>query len=140
MIFSTKYPNKCPMTNHEHWSFFYVESLYTNIDHDLGLDAEKHWIEQYKEDIPDRFSISFIGDCITLIIQNNTFHFNGKYYTQKTPPWDISHHKQRIVRKKCETLHHKLYYILLLIVIYKFNIRESRKVRQKTSVVFVQCL
>ena len=61
---------------------FDVDSLYTNIDHDLGLDAVKHWIEKYKQDIPDRFTTEFICDCIKLILKNNTFHFNGKYYVQ----------------------------------------------------------
>ena len=59
-----------------------ITSLYTNIDTDLGIRAMRYWIQNLKNFIPARFSEDFIIDRIQLILENNTFHFNGEHYLQ----------------------------------------------------------
>ncbi|XP_062586434.1 uncharacterized protein LOC134248002 [Saccostrea cucullata] len=61
---------------------FDVKSLYTNIPHDLGLEAIKFWIEKYPELIPRNISSEFILDSVRFILENNTFHFDGDFYKQ----------------------------------------------------------
>ena len=61
---------------------FDVESLYTNIDNELGITAIKYWIQKCPELIHPRFSEEFITDSIKFILENNTFHFNDNYYLQ----------------------------------------------------------
>lgn len=39
---------------------FDLTSLYTNIPHDLGIEAIKYWVERHKNIISERFSIEFI--------------------------------------------------------------------------------
>ena len=56
---------------------FDVESLYSNIPHDLGLDAIKFWLQKHPEDLHRRFTDNFILDSIEFILQNNTFYFNA---------------------------------------------------------------
>ena len=56
---------------------FDVESFYSNIPHDLGLEAIKFWLEQHPEDLHIRFSKEFILESIEFILKNNTFYFNG---------------------------------------------------------------
>ena len=62
---------------------FDVESLYSNIPHDLGLDAIKFWLQKHPEDLHRRFTDNFILDSIEFILQNNTFYFNGEHYRQR---------------------------------------------------------
>ena len=59
---------------------FDVESLYTNIQHTLGLDAIKFWLEKHPEDIPSRINKNFILEGIKLILENNYFCFNNEFY------------------------------------------------------------
>ena len=59
---------------------FDVESLYSNIPHDLGLKAIKFWLEQHPEDLHIHFSKESILESIEFILKNNTFYFNGMYY------------------------------------------------------------
>lgn len=61
---------------------FDVESLYTNIDHQLGITAVKYWIKKHPELINPRFSEEFISESIQFILENNTFYFNSEYYLQ----------------------------------------------------------
>ena len=62
---------------------FDVDSLYSNIFHDLRLDAIKFWLQKHAEDIRRRFTDNFILDSIEFILQNNTFYFNGEHYRQR---------------------------------------------------------
>ena len=62
---------------------FDVESLYSNIPHDLGLDAIKFWLKKHPEDLHRRFTDNFILDSIEFNLQNNTFYFNGEHYRQR---------------------------------------------------------
>ena len=59
-----------------------VESLYTNIDHDLGIKAIEYWIDKHPECIDPRFTKEFISESIRFILENNTFHFDNKYFIQ----------------------------------------------------------
>ncbi|XP_060557357.1 uncharacterized protein LOC132717809 [Ruditapes philippinarum] len=59
-----------------------VVNLYTNIPHDLGLQAIQHWIENFPDKIDTRFQHQFILKSLQLILKNNAFYFDGKYYIQ----------------------------------------------------------
>lgn len=61
---------------------FDVTSLYTNIPHESGITAVKYWLERNRSGIPDRFENNFILDAIQLILENNSFHFNGNFFNQ----------------------------------------------------------
>ena len=61
---------------------FDIESLYSNIPHELGIQAVRFWLEKYPETLNGRFSNEFILEGIRLILENNTFSFNDKYYKQ----------------------------------------------------------
>ena len=60
---------------------FDIEALYSNIPHDLGLEAVKYWLEKYPEE-KKRFLNNFILEAIKLILENNTFCFNNDLYKQ----------------------------------------------------------
>ncbi|XP_053398132.1 uncharacterized protein LOC128556608 [Mercenaria mercenaria] len=62
---------------------FDVISLYTNIPHDLGLEAVRFWIEKIPGKIETRFKIAFILKSLQIILQNNVFYFDGRFYVQK---------------------------------------------------------
>ena len=61
---------------------FDVTSLYTNISHDLGLEAIQFWLEKHPELIHKRFTKEFIMEGIKTIIENNNFMFDGCFYNQ----------------------------------------------------------
>lgn len=61
---------------------FDVVSLYTNIPHDLGLTAIEYWLDNYKNFIARPFSKEFILEAISIVLKENTFHFDGKFYRQ----------------------------------------------------------
>ena len=61
---------------------FDVTSLYTNISHDLGLEAIKFWLEKHPNLIHKRFSKEFILEGIKVILENNNFMFDGSFYNQ----------------------------------------------------------
>ena len=60
-----------------------VEALYSNITHDLGLNALEFWLSKYPNLI-DRFSIPFVLESTKLILENNTFIFDEENYRQLT--------------------------------------------------------
>ena len=59
-----------------------IESLYTNISHDLGLTALEYYINKYRHIIPSRFSKEFILKSAAFILQNNNFMFDNVLYHQ----------------------------------------------------------
>ena len=61
---------------------FDVENLYSNIPHDLGLEAIDFWINKYPDELPNRISKEFIINSIKLILENNSFCFNDTYFLQ----------------------------------------------------------
>ena len=61
---------------------FDIEALYSNIPHDLGIEAVQYWLEKYPENKKNRFSNNFILEAIKFILENNTFCFNNNFYRQ----------------------------------------------------------
>ncbi|XP_062576664.1 uncharacterized protein LOC134238563 [Saccostrea cucullata] len=61
---------------------FDVTSLYTNIPHNLGLEAISFWIDKHPDVIQPRFSKEFILEGLKIVLQNNHFFFDDKYYLQ----------------------------------------------------------
>ena len=58
---------------------FDVENLiYSNIPHNLGLEAIDYWINKYSEELPKRKGKTFIK----LVLENNSFCFNDIYFLQ----------------------------------------------------------
>ena len=62
---------------------FNVTSLYTNISHELGVEAMTFWLDKYPELINGRFSKEFLIESMKIILENNNFYFNDHFYTQK---------------------------------------------------------
>ena len=61
---------------------FDVQSLYSNIPHQLGEKAINYWLRKFPNDCPAQFPKEFILDGINFIITNNIFCFNSKHYRQ----------------------------------------------------------
>ena len=61
---------------------FDIEALYSNIPHELGIEAVKYWLNKHPETLENRFSKSFILEGIQLILENNTFCFDDIHYKQ----------------------------------------------------------
>ena len=59
-----------------------IVSLYTNIPHDLGLEALRYWLTKHPELLPRRFSLDFVIEAAKLILENNNFMFDGVCYHQ----------------------------------------------------------
>ena len=79
--FLNNFPNTIPKDTI--LASFDIESLYSNIPHNLGLEAVKYWIEKYPDNLNSRFSKEFILDGIKLILENNIFCFNDTFYRQE---------------------------------------------------------
>ena len=62
---------------------FDTESLYSNIPHDLGIEAVNYWIDKYPDTRHSRFSKDFILDGMKLILENNILCFNDSYFKQE---------------------------------------------------------
>ena len=61
---------------------FDVTALYTNIPHDLGIEAISYWYDKCKHLLPRNFSKDLIIQGVKLVLENNTFKFDGKTYWQ----------------------------------------------------------
>ena len=81
---TTDFLNNLPDNIPEHTilTSFNIEALYSNIPHELGLEAVKYWIEKYPETLNSRFSKEFILEGIKFILENNTFCFNDTFFRQ----------------------------------------------------------
>jgi hypothetical protein len=75
--------NKLPQTlsDSEFFVTLDVKSLYSNIDHKMGLEAIAYWLDKFPDDT-GKYSSSFILDGCRLILENNTFEFDGINYMQ----------------------------------------------------------
>ena len=62
--------------------FYGAKSLYSNITHELGLEAIEYWLDKHPEDLPTRINKDFIKQGMKFILENNNFFFNGKYFNQ----------------------------------------------------------
>lgn len=61
---------------------FDVENLYSNIPHELGIEAITFWLKKYPQELPNRISKEFVLDGIKFILENNSFTFNDTYFLQ----------------------------------------------------------
>ena len=52
---------------------FDVVNLYSNIPHDLGIEAISFWLNKYPKELPNRISKEFVLDGIKLILENNSY-------------------------------------------------------------------
>ena len=59
-----------------------IESLYTSIPTELGLEAIEYWIMRKRDLIPQRFTKEFILESIEFILKNNNFLFDSKMFNQ----------------------------------------------------------
>ena len=61
-----------------------IKSLYTNINHNLGLKAIQFWLNQLKNKIPllKRFPKNFIMEGLFIVLNFNYFYINGIYLHQ----------------------------------------------------------
>ena len=62
--------------------YFDIESPYSNIPHDLGLEAIAFWINRYPIEFQSRISNEFVLEGIKTILENNSFYFNDAYFLQ----------------------------------------------------------
>ena len=58
-----------------------IVSLYSNIEHNLGLTAIQYYVQEFPE-LLGRFPGQLILDGCKLILENNYFEFNGNYFLQ----------------------------------------------------------
>ena len=81
---TTDFLNNLPETVPPHTilATFDIEAIYSNILHDLGLEAVKYWLEKYPEEKNKRCLNNFILEAIKLILENNTFCFNNDFFKQ----------------------------------------------------------
>ena len=84
LLFNLDFLNHLPSAVPENTllASFDVESLYSNIPHELGIEAIKYWLRKYPNDTPSRFPKKFIIEGIEFILKNNTFCFNEKIFRQ----------------------------------------------------------
>ena len=61
---------------------FDVVNLYTNIDHNYGIQAIQYWLNVFPSLLNSRFSPNFVLDSIHFILHHNNFIFNDTHYLQ----------------------------------------------------------
>ena len=61
---------------------FDVVNLYSNIPHNLGLEAITYWLNKFPDELPNRISKNFILEGIKFILENNIFFFNDTFFLQ----------------------------------------------------------
>ena len=59
-----------------------VVNMYPSIKKDLGLKAIRYFCESYPDLLPNRFSIAFIIESLTIVLDDNLFQFDDKFFTQ----------------------------------------------------------
>ena len=59
-----------------------VVNLYSNIPHNLGLEAITYWLNKFPDELPNRISKNFILEGIKFILENNSFFFNDTFFLQ----------------------------------------------------------
>ena len=77
--FLRKIPEK--LTEETELATLDVENLYGSIRHELGLEAVGYWLDCYPSTSP-RVSKQFIMKALKIILENNNFHFDGRYFRQ----------------------------------------------------------
>ena len=59
---------------------FDVVNLYTNIPHELGLEALEYWLDDYTTELVRPFSKEFILNALCIILKEITFKFGDQHY------------------------------------------------------------
>ena len=61
-----------------------IESLYTNIKHDVFYKAIEYWIDKFHDDIPllSRFTKAFILEGLNIILKFKYFYINKNFFHQ----------------------------------------------------------
>ena len=59
-----------------------VVNLYTNITARLGQKALCYWIEKCRNNMDERFTTQFLTEATDLVLKNNIFMFNDRYFHQ----------------------------------------------------------
>ena len=70
------------VSEHTQLVSFDIVSLYSNIPHDLGLEAISFWLDKYPELIANRYNKAFITEALKIVLENNIFSFNNNYFKQ----------------------------------------------------------
>ena len=60
-----------------------MTSLYTNINHELGVKATEYWINKHPGSLNSHFSKEFIINSILLILTKKYFYFDDRIFLQK---------------------------------------------------------
>ena len=77
LVEQTQLPRNCILASID------VSSLYTNIPHLDGKLAAMQALAQIENPDPRQPPPEVIGELIDIVLQNNVFEFNGKFYLQK---------------------------------------------------------
>ena len=72
---------------------FDVVNLYTNIPHDLGIEAIEYWLIKFPQELPARISVEYLLEGIKFILENNYFCFNDTSCRQKGLQWARNSHQ-----------------------------------------------
>ena len=80
--FLNKLPTSLDQLGEGYLATFDATSLYTNIDHNLGLQAIQYWIEKHPSSLLTGYNVEFIKEAVQLILENNTFQFDDQNYLQ----------------------------------------------------------
>ena len=70
------------LTFDTHMYYCDIESLYTSIPSEIGLEAMEYWIMRKRNLIPQCFTKNFILESIEFILKNNNFLFDWKMFNQ----------------------------------------------------------
>ena len=61
-----------------------VKSMYESLTQKLGLPSLRYYLTQFKYLLPPRFTVDFVIEAMTFVLNNNTGYFNGEIYRQVT--------------------------------------------------------
>ena len=59
-----------------------VTDMYTNIDHNLAKEAREYWLTTHPECLPKNISEEFVLEALSIVLEFNTFTYNGRFYLQ----------------------------------------------------------
>ena len=59
-----------------------VTDMYTNIDHNLAKEAVEYWLTTHPECLPRNISKEFVLEALSIVLEFNTFTYNGRLYLQ----------------------------------------------------------
>ena len=64
-------------------AFFYIKSLYTNIDTELGLIAITYFLDKYYDQVElNHYPKTVILNFLNIVLNNNYFEYKNTYFKQ----------------------------------------------------------